>query len=148
MKLNNKGFAITSVLYGLLILFVILVGSYLTILVAKKNRLDTISEEINEKYGFNTCLNKNANSDCTEIESDSPVISCNGSYTADYTGKYIFKDKKSESQCVTYLEKGKTYENTESMRFTDSEKCSYNCSSATGDLYLIQVYYNGDETDE
>ena len=52
MKLNNKGFAITSVLYGLLILFVILVGSYLTILVAKKNRLDKISEEINNKYGF------------------------------------------------------------------------------------------------
>ena len=47
MKLNNKGFAITSVLYGLLILFVILVGSYLTILVAKKNRLDTIPRSTN-----------------------------------------------------------------------------------------------------
>ena len=37
MKLNNKGFAITSVLYGLLILFVSLVGTYLTILVSKGN---------------------------------------------------------------------------------------------------------------
>ena len=36
MKLNNRGFAITSILYSLLILFVILVGSYLMILSSKK----------------------------------------------------------------------------------------------------------------
>lgn len=46
MKLNNKGFAITAVLYGLLILFVFLVGSYLTVLTSKKNRIDKISSEI------------------------------------------------------------------------------------------------------
>ena len=40
MKLNNKGFAITAVLYGLLILFVVLIGSYLTLLGTKKSRLD------------------------------------------------------------------------------------------------------------
>ena len=53
MKLNNKGFAITSVLYGLLILFVSLVGTYLAVLVSKMNRLNNISEDINEKYDFN-----------------------------------------------------------------------------------------------
>ena len=36
MKLNNKGFAITSVLYGLLILFVVLTSTYLAILSSKK----------------------------------------------------------------------------------------------------------------
>lgn len=46
MKLNNRGFAITSVLYGLLILFVLLTGSYLSILGAKKNRLDVITSDI------------------------------------------------------------------------------------------------------
>ena len=46
MKLNNKGFAITGILYGLLILFALLVGSYLTILTARKNRLDGIVENI------------------------------------------------------------------------------------------------------
>lgn len=50
MKLNNKGFAITSVLYGLLILFVVLVGTYLTILSAQKNRVDTLVEGIEENY--------------------------------------------------------------------------------------------------
>lgn len=50
MKLNNKGFAITGILYGLLILFALLVGSYLTILTAKKNRLDGLIEANEEEY--------------------------------------------------------------------------------------------------
>lgn len=50
MKLNNKGFAITAVLYGLLVLFVILVSSYLLVLSAKKDRIDTIVNEIENSY--------------------------------------------------------------------------------------------------
>lgn len=52
MKLNNKGFAITTVLYGLLILFVVMMSSYLTVLSAKKNRIDTITKEIEDEYNF------------------------------------------------------------------------------------------------
>lgn len=50
MKLNNKGFAITAVLYGLLILFVILVSSYLLVLSAKKDRIDELVNEIEDSY--------------------------------------------------------------------------------------------------
>lgn len=50
MKLDNKGFAITAVIYGLLILFVLLVSSYLFVLSAKKNRLDNIIKEAEEEY--------------------------------------------------------------------------------------------------
>lgn len=50
MKLDNKGFAITAVLYGLLIMFVILVSSYLLILSAKKNRLDNLIEDAEKIY--------------------------------------------------------------------------------------------------
>lgn len=50
MKLNNKGFAITGILYGLLILFALLVASYLTVLTARKNRLDGIISDIEEEY--------------------------------------------------------------------------------------------------
>lgn len=50
MKLNNKGFAITAVLYGLLLLFVILVSSYLLVLSAKKDRVDTLTNEIETNY--------------------------------------------------------------------------------------------------
>lgn len=50
MKLNNKGFAITSVLYGLLILFVVLTSTYLVILSSKKNNIDKITEDLEEDY--------------------------------------------------------------------------------------------------
>ncbi len=53
MKLNNKGFAITSILYGLLILFALLVASYLAILTSRKNRLDDIIENIEKEYNEN-----------------------------------------------------------------------------------------------
>ena len=53
MKLGNKGFAITAVLYGLLILFVFLVGSYLLVLSAKKDRVEDITNEIEEEYRIN-----------------------------------------------------------------------------------------------
>ena len=50
MKLNNKGFAITSVLYGLLILFVVLTSTYWAILSSKKNNIDKITEDLEEDY--------------------------------------------------------------------------------------------------
>ena len=50
MKLNKKGFAITAILYGLLILFVFLVGSYLLILSARKARVDKIIKNAEERY--------------------------------------------------------------------------------------------------
>ncbi|MBQ8193540.1 MAG: hypothetical protein IJZ46_05670 [Bacilli bacterium] len=50
MKLNNKGFAITAVLYGLLILFVLLVSSYLVVLSVKKDRVEDIVNEIEDEY--------------------------------------------------------------------------------------------------
>ena len=53
MKLTNKGFAITSVLYGLLILFVVLTSTYLAILSSKKNNIDKITEDLEEDY-FNS----------------------------------------------------------------------------------------------
>lgn len=50
MKLNNKGFAITSVLYGLLILFVLLTSTYLSMLSTKKNNIDKVTKDIEEAY--------------------------------------------------------------------------------------------------
>ena len=91
MKLNNKGFAITSVLYGLLILFVVLVGTYLTILSAQKNRVDTLVEGIEENYNSETCVDKPISKDlCYCFDGD--VIE------APYTGKYKIGTPGSGSQ--------------------------------------------------
>ena len=67
MKLNNKGFAITGILYGLLILFALLVGSYLTILTARKNRLDGIVENIENEYNGNDKAKKTLTQTITEL---------------------------------------------------------------------------------
>lgn len=50
MKLNNKGFAITAVLYGLLILFVVLVSSYLLVLSVKKKRVEILVNDIEDVF--------------------------------------------------------------------------------------------------
>ena len=58
--MNNKGFAVTAVLYGLLILFVILVSSYLTVLSVRKNRVDNLIKDMEKDYY--TDLENNNNS--------------------------------------------------------------------------------------
>lgn len=60
MRLNNKGFAITTVLYGLLILFVILVSSYLLVLSARKNRIDKIIENAETEYNEKNATDNNS----------------------------------------------------------------------------------------
>lgn len=110
MKLNNKGFAITAVLYGLLILFVILIGSYLTLLGTKKSRIDTVTSDIEKDYEFNK-------------EITNP-IQPNYPYGAPYTGKYIF-----ENNCVMYLYKGKSYESDEMNCTGKLEKILYHGDS-------------------
>ena len=96
MKLNNKGFAITSILYGLLILFVLLVSSYLTVLTARKNRVDKITSKIEDDYYFNNV-------------SDEITIDDINTFKAPNTGKYIFNN---DENCYMYLEKGSTIDNS------------------------------------
>ncbi|MGM9882395.1 MAG: hypothetical protein ACI31S_06095 [Bacilli bacterium] len=115
MKLNNKGFAITSVLYGLLLLFVFLVGSYLLVLTSKKNRLDTISADIDDKYGFNT---KIRDVDVQILSLDSYTAP----YTAPYTGKYVFKVtdvNDSNYTCSSYIKKGSVITDTDTNTGTN-----------------------------
>ena len=97
MKLNNKGFAITAVLYGLLILFVSIVGYYLTMLGTKKNRLDQTITEVEKESAFDY-----------QLGVDNRELSY--PYRAEYTGKYVFDD-----DCYVYLYKYKVY-NREDIR--------------------------------
>ena len=46
MKLNNKGFAISSVIYMSLVLFLVLIMSLLTILASRKNILDKNRKDV------------------------------------------------------------------------------------------------------
>lgn len=132
MKLNNKGFAITSVLYGLLILFVLLVGSYLTILSAKKNRLDNITQDIDNDIGFNTCYFQDASQNCIDGSEDFTAKYTTGKFTPLYTGKYIFLGNNSvECYLYVYKDKEASFNNL---------TCNSTYTNFTS-LILKQIYY-------
>ncbi len=83
MKLNNRGFAITAVLYGLLILFVILVSSYLLILSAKKNRLDNLIEDAENIYNGVSSVDNNIDDNDDELNEDNTPGENSGNNSGD-----------------------------------------------------------------
>ena len=42
--MNNKGFAITGIIYGLMLLFIVIVTSFLSILIGRNKRIDALLE--------------------------------------------------------------------------------------------------------
>lgn len=79
-RLNNRGFAITAVLYGLLILFLLLFLGMIRILNTERKRMEKISDEIDKSI---------VNMEKIDINSDN-VISEGGIYVTPYRGKYVF----------------------------------------------------------
>lgn len=89
MKLNNKGFAITGILYTLLVIFLISLISLLSELNTRKKIMEKSVETMEDKYEFIRCGNKTTSQEAPE------------------TGKYIFlKNSASEERCYTYIPKG------------------------------------------
>lgn len=87
-RLNNRGFAITAVLYGLLILFLLLFLGMIRILNTERKRMEKISDEIDKSI---------VNMDKIDINSDN-VISEGGIYVTPYRGKYVFKINGDETK--------------------------------------------------
>lgn len=79
-RLNNRGFAITAVLYGLLILFLLLFLGMIRILNTERKRMEKISDEIDKSI---------VNMEKIDINS-SNEISEGGIYVTPYRGKYVF----------------------------------------------------------
>ena len=122
MKLNNNGFAITSLLYGILILFVFLVSSYLLALSAKKNRIDNlindIEKDIEEEY---VCPNIN------EQFSENP-------YYIDYEGDYTLN--------ITSITENTSYDCTISLDIGDT--ISYRDNT----IYLLNTTLNNEKEEQ
>lgn len=85
-RLNNRGFAITAVLYGLLILFLLLFLGMIRILNTERKRMEKISDEIDKSI---------VNMDKIDINSG---ISEGGIYVTPYRGKYVFKINGDETK--------------------------------------------------
>lgn len=120
MKLNNKGFAITGILYTLFILFLLILVSILGGLSSKKNMLEqSIISQENSFIG-------------TKIESTETAIKDN---ITTVTGKYIFSINGVEKiKCTAYLKSGINIK---------KEKITYipeNCNEYEQTMTLEEVY--------
>lgn len=133
MKLNNKGFAITAVLYGLLILFVILVSSYLVVLSAKKDRVENIVNDIEGDYNIsiNQVVQKNF---------DSPFyVNCDTTGTfvfiSSSEGKFFECEAELNSSDVIYFADNSIVVNADYLRFSDQE-----CDEVNGNNDIRVIY--------
>jgi len=58
--MNNKGFAITSIIYGLMILFMIVVTSFISILIGRNRRIDELVKGVYKSIEYEEItINKN-----------------------------------------------------------------------------------------
>lgn len=89
MRLNNKGFAITGILYFVLIMFLMIISSLLLVLKTRINRLTDLNTTINEEV------------ELKEKIVDEPI----DSYITSFRGKYIFEitDSEGVKTCYSYL---------------------------------------------
>lgn len=107
MKLNNKGFAITGILYTLFILFIMILLSILSGLSTKKNIMEKSVESLVDSYKWE-CIEDTSLTETTE------------------TGKYEFTNAEKTKQCYTYLKSGVNLNNSSEITFTNAD-----CNNAT-----------------
>lgn len=104
-KMNNKGFAITSIIYGLMLLFILAVTSLLSILVGRNRRMDELVEGVYDslKYPeFNITYSETDN----KFSIDGVVQTNEGILITEKRGKYDFSSLgTSYANCVLYLPK-------------------------------------------
>lgn len=104
MKLNNKGFAITGILYTVLILFLLLLSSLLLMLTTRINRLIKLTDSINKEVentndidigDYDSASDENPNKISNPIDGTKYFITS-------YRGKYEFKINDNNI-CYSYL---------------------------------------------
>lgn len=104
MKLNNKGFAISGVLYSLLILFITLFLAILTILASTKFSLDKVKNDITNKLDTLTYRDTILNGADPILKTGMipVIIEANGTVKkADVTKKWYDYDTKTWANAVT-----------------------------------------------
>lgn len=93
--MNNKGFAITGIIYTLFILFLMILISVLSGLNSSQRLIINSIEQLTSSLEETTLIE------------GSEITSINESGTAPYFGKYYFTVIGSDTiECSTYLEKG------------------------------------------
>ena len=90
--MNNKGFAITSIIYGLMLLFVVIIASFLSILVGRNRRMDELVKGVHESVEYEII-------EVTEADFENE----NSAYVT--TKRALYKFDINGNKCKVYLPK-------------------------------------------
>ena len=141
--MNNKGFAITGIVYGILVLFILVIASFLTILVGRSRRMDELFEGVRNNLYYDTVditLDSNYQFGDNAYQENLDV------YNTSKRGKYIFTFPDT-SKCIVYLPKNVVIIN-KPLRETGNEDVSLDNNNS---LYYYKVYEghtNSSEVDD
>lgn len=120
--MNNKGFAITGIIYALFIIFLIIILSISSKIISFQRMLITSTESITNSFEGK----KINDTELQHIKNNNIVL---------YTGKYIFKSNTvPELECYTYLNKG-TIIDANTIILSPNI-----CNESIEDLELLEVY--------
>lgn len=147
MKLNNKGFAMSAIIYSALILFLMVMLAFLSALSSRKNQLTKVIESAE-----NTLQYKEININQTLSSNDYYITKYRGKYkitTPSGTGEiYLPKDiviMKSDNgikfeNSSNYVINFETYDNTGKYMFTNISK-----DNKSEEVKIVSVYTNKNE---
>lgn len=123
MDMNNKGFAITGILYTLFVLFLLVLLSVLTGLSARKNSLERATQGLEESFSGSS------------KHSSEYITLANQLHIAPVDGKYQFslRDGELEHICYAYLQKGTDLTSNITLIPNDCNRYSY-------ELELTKIY--------
>lgn len=144
--MNNKGFAITGIIYTLFILFLMILLTVLTGLSSYQRLMINSTRSLENSYkGEEIVDDPSTNNDKFDN------IKNNGK--ADYLGKYVFK-LDNGIECSAYLKKDTDfsgYDNKIAKNFSQNiaELSPYDCNDYNVNMNLIKVYsFEGDKYEE
>lgn len=137
--MNNKGFAITGIIYTLFVLFLMILLSVLSGLSASQRMIISSVENLDKDLSG------------TKIEDTTEINQINDDGITTYFGKYIFTITTNSSvKCSAYLEKNVDFKNAD-ITFSPKDCDDYvktidwwsstsGCSNANGCIKLIEIY--------
>ena len=81
-RLNNKGFAITAIIYGIMLLFVLILASFLSVLIGRNKRSDALLDSTYQNIKYDIYDIK-INDDGSVLENDNSYTAKTGETTKD-----------------------------------------------------------------
>ena len=117
--MNNKGFAITGILYTIFILFIMTMLAILSGLNTRMKLLEKSVISFQEDY------------ELTEVTDSTDINTMNQQRTALYDGKYVFNTTSSQP-CTAYLKKSTSFD---SITFIEKD-----CTNDKQNIALKKAY--------